>query len=156
MELENWTPKNEHSKFGSAHQPARSWRICCVRQFSNSIKNIYQRYLRNAKKVFYLVISNVNCYNVKRKIIKKCCFLVSAFYAEHYEKRISFCAHIWTKSKFLGLSIAVYHVGQGCISLSDYDEEYIITFPNAYGRFVYWRKWSHEIFIIILAITSLI
>ena len=60
--------------------------------------------------------------------------LVSAFYAEHYDKRISFCAHIWTKSKFLGLSIGVHHVGQGCISLSDYDEEYIITFPNAYGR----------------------
>lgn len=61
-------------------------------------------------------------------------FLVSVFYAEHYDKRISFCAHIWTKSKFLGLSIGVHHVGQGCISLSDYDEEYIITFPNAYGR----------------------
>lgn len=61
--------------------------------------------------------------------------LVSAFYAEHYGKRISFCAHIWTKSKFLGLSIGVHHIGQGCISLLDYDEEYIITFPNAYGRY---------------------
>lgn len=60
---------------------------------------------------------------------------VSAFYAEHYGKRISFCAHIWTKSKFLGLSIGVHHIGQGCISLLDYDEEYIITFPNAYGRY---------------------
>lgn len=60
---------------------------------------------------------------------------VSAFYAEHYSKRISFCAHIWTKSKFLGLSIGVHHVGQGCISLPDYDEEYIVTFPNAYGRY---------------------
>ena len=62
--------------------------------------------------------------------------LVSAFYAEHYDKRISFCAHIWTKSKFLGLSIGVHHIGQGCISLLDYDEEYIITFPNAYGRYI--------------------
>lgn len=59
---------------------------------------------------------------------------VSAFYAEHYDKRISFCAHIWTKSKFLGLSIGVHHIGQGCVSLLEHDEEYIITFPNAYGR----------------------
>jgi len=66
---------------------------------------------------------------------------VSAFYAEHYDKRISFCAHIWTKSKFLGLSIGVHHVGQGCISLSDYDEEYIITFPNAYGRSILGVPW---------------
>lgn len=66
---------------------------------------------------------------------------VSAFYAEHYDKRISFCAHIWTKSKFLGLSIGVHHVGQGCISLSDYDEEYIITFPNAYGRSILTVPW---------------
>ena len=67
-------------------------------------------------------------------LIREFLLLVSAFYAEHYEKRISFCAHIWTKSKFLGLSIGVHQVGQGCVYLSDYDEEYIITFPNAYGR----------------------
>lgn len=30
---------------------------------------------------------------------------ISAFYAEHPRKRISLNAHIWTKSKFLGLSI---------------------------------------------------
>nr|CAD7423682.1 unnamed protein product [Timema monikensis] len=59
---------------------------------------------------------------------------VSAFYGEHYNKRISFCAHVWTKSKFLGLSVGVYNIGQGCISVLDYDEEYIITFPNGYGR----------------------
>uniref|UniRef100_A0A0N8E5Y3 Oxysterol-binding protein n=1 Tax=Daphnia magna TaxID=35525 RepID=A0A0N8E5Y3_9CRUS len=66
---------------------------------------------------------------------------VSAFYAEHYGKRISFCAHIWTKSKFLGLSIGVHHIGQGCVSLLDYDEEYIITFPNAYGRSILTVPW---------------
>jgi len=66
---------------------------------------------------------------------------VSAFYAEHYAKRISFCAHIWTKSKFLGLSVGVHHVGQGCVSVLDYDEEYIITFPNAYGRSILTVPW---------------
>lgn len=59
---------------------------------------------------------------------------VSACYAEHYNKRISYCAHVWTKSKFLGLSIGVHNIGQGCISVLDYDEEYIVSFPNGYGR----------------------
>ena len=30
---------------------------------------------------------------------------ISAFYAEHLGKKISLNAHIWTKSKFLGLSV---------------------------------------------------
>lgn len=60
--------------------------------------------------------------------------LVSAFYAEHIDKRISFSAHVWTKSKFLGLSIGVHNVGQGTVYLSDYKEEYVLTFPNGYGR----------------------
>lgn len=38
---------------------------------------------------------------------------VSAFYAECYNKRIQFNAHIWTKSKFLGMSIGVHNIGQG-------------------------------------------
>lgn len=32
---------------------------------------------------------------------------ISAFYAEHPRKKISLNAHIWTKSKFLGLSIGI-------------------------------------------------
>lgn len=66
---------------------------------------------------------------------------ISAFYAEHYNKRISFCAHVWTKSKFLGLSIGVHNIGQGCISVLDYDEEYIVTFPNGYGRSILTVPW---------------
>ncbi|XP_066996674.1 oxysterol-binding protein-related protein 9 isoform X2 [Anabrus simplex] len=66
---------------------------------------------------------------------------ISAFYAEHYKKRISFCAHVWTKSKFLGLSIGVHNIGQGCISVLDYDEEYIVTFPNGYGRSILTIPW---------------
>ena len=59
---------------------------------------------------------------------------VSAFYAEHYNNRISLDGYIWTKSKFLGLSIGVHMIGQAVISVLDYGEEYIITFPNGYGR----------------------
>ena len=39
--------------------------------------------------------------------------VVSAFYAECLRKKIQFNAHIWTKSKFLGMSIGVHNIGQG-------------------------------------------
>lgn len=66
---------------------------------------------------------------------------VSAFYAEHYNKRISFAAHVWTKSKFLGLSIGVHNIGQGIVTLTDLNEEYILTFPNGYGRSILTVPW---------------
>ncbi|CAG9858970.1 unnamed protein product [Phyllotreta striolata] len=66
---------------------------------------------------------------------------ISAFYAEHYNKRISFNAHVYTKSKFLGLSICVYNIGQGIVHVIDYDEEYILTFPNGYGRSILTIPW---------------
>merc|ERR1712223_1105541 len=59
---------------------------------------------------------------------------ISAFYAEHVNKRISTCAHIYTKSSFLGMSIGVHNVGVGKISLLDNGEEYTATFPSAYSR----------------------
>lgn len=59
---------------------------------------------------------------------------ISAFYAEHYNKRIQLDGYTWTKSKFLGLSIGVHMVGKAVLSLIDYDEEYVLTFPSAYGR----------------------
>ncbi|XP_030061142.1 oxysterol-binding protein-related protein 9 isoform X4 [Microcaecilia unicolor] len=66
---------------------------------------------------------------------------ISAIYAECYNKRIQFNAHIWTKSKFLGMSIGVHNIGQGCISCLDYDEHYILTFPNGYGRSILTVPW---------------
>lgn len=60
--------------------------------------------------------------------------IVSAFYAECQNKKISLDGYIWTKSKFLGLSIGVHMVGQAVISLLDHEEEYKITFPSGYGR----------------------
>ena len=64
------------------------------------------------------------------------CILVSAFYAEHWNKKISLDGYIWTKSKFLGLSIGVHMIGQAVISVIDHEEEYIFTFPNGYGRYL--------------------
>jgi len=66
---------------------------------------------------------------------------ISAFYAECASKRICFNSHLWTKSKFLGLSIGVSMVGTGNVFVSDYDEEYIMTFPNGYGRSILTVPW---------------
>ena len=66
---------------------------------------------------------------------------ISAFYAEHFNKKISLDGYIWTKSKFLGLSIGVHLIGQAVISVIDYDEEYTITFPNGYGRSILTVPW---------------
>ncbi|VDO41875.1 unnamed protein product, partial [Brugia timori] len=66
---------------------------------------------------------------------------VSAFYAEHPAKRVSFTGHIWTKSSFLGLSIGVTNIGWGTVKLHDYGEEYVLTFPNGYGRSIMSTPW---------------
>ncbi|KAF7202976.1 oxysterol binding protein like 9 [Nothobranchius furzeri] len=65
---------------------------------------------------------------------------ISAFYAECLSKKIQFNAHIWTKSKFLGMSIGVHNIGQGCVSCLEHDEHYILTFPNGYGRCVCFQE----------------
>uniref|UniRef100_A0A3Q3KXJ8 Oxysterol-binding protein n=1 Tax=Mastacembelus armatus TaxID=205130 RepID=A0A3Q3KXJ8_9TELE len=66
---------------------------------------------------------------------------ISAFYAECLRKKIQFNAHIWTKSKFLGMSIGVHNIGQGCVSCLEHDEHYILTFPNGYGRSILTVPW---------------
>lgn len=68
-------------------------------------------------------------------------FAVSAFYAEHVGKKISFGAHVWTKSKFLGLSIGVHNVGKGWVNVLQHGEEYVLTFPNGYGRSILTVPW---------------
>uniref|UniRef100_A0A3P9PYQ9 Oxysterol-binding protein n=1 Tax=Poecilia reticulata TaxID=8081 RepID=A0A3P9PYQ9_POERE len=66
---------------------------------------------------------------------------ISAFYAECLSKKIQFNAHIWTKSKFLGMSIGVHNIGQGCVSCLEHDEHYILTFPNGYCRSILTVPW---------------
>lgn len=53
---------------------------------------------------------------------------VSAFYAECLSRKIQFNAHIWTKSKFLGMSIGVHNIGQGTLDAPSYTPKY--TFLN--------------------------
>jgi hypothetical protein len=50
-------------------------------------------------------------------------------------------AQIYTKSKFLGLSVGVHNIGQGSIYLLDRGEEYVCTFPSAYGRSILTVPW---------------
>ncbi|XP_074604692.1 oxysterol-binding protein-related protein 9 isoform X2 [Brevipalpus obovatus] len=66
---------------------------------------------------------------------------ISAFYAENADKKIMCAAHIYTKSKFLGLSIGVHMIGQGSIYLLEHGEEYIVTFPSGYGRSILTVPW---------------
>ncbi|XP_026320684.1 oxysterol-binding protein-related protein 9 [Hyposmocoma kahamanoa] len=66
---------------------------------------------------------------------------ISAFYAEHVNKRIQFEAWVWTKSKFLGLSIGVHNIGKGIVTVLDKGEEYTLTFPNGYGRSILTVPW---------------
>ncbi|KRZ02564.1 Oxysterol-binding protein-related protein 9 [Trichinella zimbabwensis] len=66
---------------------------------------------------------------------------VSAFYVEHPSKKLQLNGHIWTKSKFLGLSIAVHNVGQTCLSVLERGEEYLFDFPNGYGRSILTTPW---------------
>lgn len=37
--------------------------------------------------------------------------------------------------------MCVYNIGQGIVSVLDYDEEYIVTFPNGYGRSILTIPW---------------
>jgi hypothetical protein len=68
----------------------------------------------------------------------------SAFYAEHAQKKISLNAHLWTKSKFLGLSVAVYNVGEAKICVqteSGTKEEYTLGFPSGFARSILSIPW---------------
>ncbi|XP_050773002.1 oxysterol-binding protein-related protein 11 isoform X1 [Gopherus flavomarginatus] len=66
---------------------------------------------------------------------------VSGFYAECVEKKICVNAHVWTKSKFLGMSIGVTMVGEGLLSLLEYGEEYTFSLPCAYARSILTVPW---------------
>ena len=79
-------------------------------------------------------------------------------------------AYIWTKSRFLGLSLGVHHIGKGQtisfhpsltpsliphilsltlhttvhLNLLDYGEEYTVTLPNAYARYLVTHPSKHQ------------
>ncbi|XP_053323980.1 oxysterol-binding protein-related protein 10 isoform X2 [Spea bombifrons] len=66
---------------------------------------------------------------------------VSCFYCESKEKKMCVNAHVWTKSKFLGMSVGVSMVGEGTLKLMEYDEDYVFTLPSAYARSILTVPW---------------
>ncbi|MED6259926.1 Oxysterol-binding protein- protein 11 [Ataeniobius toweri] len=66
---------------------------------------------------------------------------VSGFYAECQEKQMCVNTHVWTKSKFMGMSIGVSMIGEGCLHLLEHDEEYTFTLPCAYARSILTVPW---------------
>lgn len=66
---------------------------------------------------------------------------VSGFYAECPERNMCVNTHVWTKSKFMGMSIGVTMIGEGVLHLLDHDEEYTFTLPCAYARSILTVPW---------------
>ncbi|XP_077577321.1 oxysterol-binding protein-related protein 10-like [Stigmatopora nigra] len=56
---------------------------------------------------------------------------VSGFYYECKEKRMFVKTHVWTKSKFMGMSVGVSMVGEGVLHLSEHNKDYVFTLPCA-------------------------
>uniref|UniRef100_A0A3Q2QFS5 Oxysterol-binding protein n=1 Tax=Fundulus heteroclitus TaxID=8078 RepID=A0A3Q2QFS5_FUNHE len=65
---------------------------------------------------------------------------VSGFYAECQERQMCVNTHVWTKSKFMGMSIGVSMIGE-CLHLLEHDEEYTFTLPCAYARSILTVPW---------------
>ncbi|XP_057686573.1 oxysterol-binding protein-related protein 11 [Corythoichthys intestinalis] len=66
---------------------------------------------------------------------------VSGFYAECQERCMCVNTHVWTKSKFMGMSVGVSMIGEGCLTLLEHDEEYTFTLPCAYARSILTVPW---------------
>ncbi|XP_078260295.1 oxysterol-binding protein-related protein 11 isoform X2 [Rhinoraja longicauda] len=66
---------------------------------------------------------------------------VSGFYVECEEKNMCANTHVWTKSKFMGMSIGVVMIGEGLLCLLDHGEEYTFTLPCAYARSILTVPW---------------
>uniref|UniRef100_A0A8B9LWB2 Oxysterol-binding protein n=1 Tax=Astyanax mexicanus TaxID=7994 RepID=A0A8B9LWB2_ASTMX len=66
---------------------------------------------------------------------------VSGFYAECQERQICVNTHVWTKSKFMGMSIGVSMIGEGNLHLLEHGEEYAFTLPSAYARSILTVPW---------------
>ncbi|XP_017324950.1 oxysterol-binding protein-related protein 11 isoform X4 [Ictalurus punctatus] len=86
--------------------------------------------------------STSDCYNV-RFVAEQVSHHppVSGFYAECQERQMCVNTHVWTKSKFMGMSIGVSMVGEGNLHLLEHGEEYTFTLPSAYARSILTVPW---------------
>ncbi|XP_064601309.1 oxysterol-binding protein-related protein 11-like, partial [Liolophura sinensis] len=66
---------------------------------------------------------------------------ISAFYFECPEKQMCMNASIYTKSKFMGMSIGLVMVGKISLRLLEHDEEYVFGLPSVYARSILTVPW---------------
>ncbi|XP_036990558.2 oxysterol-binding protein-related protein 10 isoform X2 [Artibeus jamaicensis] len=66
---------------------------------------------------------------------------ISCFYCECKEKKLCVNTHVWTKSKFMGMSVGVSMIGEGVLRLLEHGEEYVFTLPSAYARSILTVPW---------------
>ncbi|KAI0208398.1 Oxysterol-binding protein-related protein 11 [Lamellibrachia satsuma] len=66
---------------------------------------------------------------------------ISAFYFESPKKQIYMDGSIWTRSKFMGMSIGVTMIGKVQITLLEHEEEYELSLPSAYARSILTVPW---------------
>ncbi|XP_012935813.1 oxysterol-binding protein-related protein 11 [Aplysia californica] len=66
---------------------------------------------------------------------------VSAFYFECPSRKMKMNASIYTKSKFMGMSIGVVMVGKIHLRLESHDEDYVFGLPSAYARSILTVPW---------------
>ncbi|XP_007516900.1 oxysterol-binding protein-related protein 10 isoform X3 [Erinaceus europaeus] len=66
---------------------------------------------------------------------------ISCFYCECKEKRLCVNTHVWTKSKFMGMSVGVSMIGEGVLRLLEHGEDYVFTLPSAYARSILTIPW---------------
>ena len=62
---------------------------------------------------------------------------VSAFYFENKERQMFINSYVRTQSKFLGTSVAALLLGKAVVSFGTVGEDYVCTYPNAYGRSIF-------------------
>lgn len=67
---------------------------------------------------------------------------VSACYCLNRHLGIVYEGHVWTKSKFYGLSVGVEMIGPGSITLLEHDEKYELIYPNVMCRSILTIPWS--------------
>ncbi|XP_076450407.1 oxysterol-binding protein-related protein 11-like [Babylonia areolata] len=66
---------------------------------------------------------------------------VSAFYFECPEKKLCMNGSIWTKSRFLGMSVGVSLVGKVTLYMLSYGEQYEFGLPSCYARSILSVPW---------------
>nr|XP_026693668.1 oxysterol-binding protein-related protein 11-like isoform X2 [Ciona intestinalis] len=67
---------------------------------------------------------------------------ISAFFMSCPDKGIKLESSIWTRSKFMNMSVGVMNVGEGILTLTPHNEVYTMTYPSAFARSILTVPWS--------------